>query len=60
MIPILKKDLDYVLPKLPAQERQNAEKVKAAIEGLLAERKGVYPLSEIEAALSELNRSQSR
>jgi hypothetical protein len=53
---ILRKDLEYVLPKLSEDERQDSRKVMNAIEGVLPERKGVYTLSEIDAALAELSR----
>jgi hypothetical protein len=60
MSPVLRKDLEYILPKLSADERQDPQKVKAAIEDFLPEHGGAYPLSEIEAALNELGRGQAR
>lgn len=59
MSPVLRKDLEYVLPKLPADERREPQKVKAAIEGLLPERKGAYTLSEIESALNQFGRGRA-
>ena len=56
MSPMLKNDLEYVLPRLSIVEQRDPQRVRAAIEGLLPERKGAYPLTEIEAALNELAR----
>jgi hypothetical protein len=53
MSPILRKDLEHVLPKVPAHSHDNAEEVLGAIEGLLPERRGAYTRSEVAAALGE-------
>jgi hypothetical protein len=56
MSPILRKDLENVLPKVPAHSCDNAEEVLGAIEGLLPEHRGAYTISEVAAALGEFPR----
>ena len=60
MSPQLRKDIEYVLLKLiQLNERPDAGKVLRAIEGFIPERKGIYALREVEAALQELERESS-
>lgn len=49
----LRKDLQYVLPKLKPDERIDARMVLAALFALLPERKGAYDLREVEAAIKD-------
>jgi len=56
MSPILRKDLEHVLPKVPTDSRDNAQEVLGAIEGLLPERRGAYTIPEVAAALGEFAR----
>ncbi len=60
MSPMLRKDLEYVLPKLSAEDRVDARTLLAAIERLIPERKGAYSLGEIEGAIRELEREKAK
>ena len=59
MSKVLRKDLEFVLPKLTDKERKSPQDVLNAIDGLLPWRKGAYTASEVESALAELEREKS-
>ncbi len=56
---VLRRDLEFVLPKLTDEERKSPQDVLNAIEGLIPERRGAYTLSEAESALAVLGREKS-
>jgi hypothetical protein len=57
---VLRKDLEYILPKLGPDERLNAKLVLTAIEDILPERKGAYEVWEIMYALKEISTHPGR
>ena len=59
MSPMLRKDLEYILPRLSPEKQQSAQDVLSAIEGVIDGRKWAYRLGEIEGALKELRRESA-
>ena len=53
MSSVLRKDLEYVLPKI-------AQHILEAIEGCIPERRGAYTVREVRAALKELTRTRKK
>jgi hypothetical protein len=50
---VLKKDLEYVLPTMKAEDRVDETLVLAALEALIPERKGAYTLGEVRAQIKD-------